>query len=275
MLAPALALVLAGMMLILLSSLIITTHLGSASLRPLLCTRDALKQRQKEKAHRQVTLAWGSAALRASSPVCRVCLPPDSTPRGSVPVGVRPFSVSTFSLSSLRGRSAHTQVRHRRPAQVCVRVWLGPEDGEDAGHFPHSSDLIPDDFLPDGAGSAWKRSADGSERKIHLRDERQDYRAFPEANPAAPLTTHAGPQTARPSAKTPLWSVPSRLDERVLLTFVQVVHLRQELVVGADVENVHQHLRHCWSREREDERMRAGPTAAGAHLSPRRRAETR
>lgn len=35
------------------------------------------------------------------SPLCRVCLPPDSTPLGSMPVGVSPFSVSTFSLSSL------------------------------------------------------------------------------------------------------------------------------------------------------------------------------
>lgn len=35
------------------------------------------------------------------SPLCRVCLPPDSTPLGSMPVGVNPFSVSTFSLSSL------------------------------------------------------------------------------------------------------------------------------------------------------------------------------
>lgn len=36
------------------------------------------------------------------SPVCRVCLPPESTPRGRVPVGVRPLRVSTLSLSSLR-----------------------------------------------------------------------------------------------------------------------------------------------------------------------------
>lgn len=35
------------------------------------------------------------------SPLCRVCLPPDSTPLGSMPVGVSPFNVSTFSLSSL------------------------------------------------------------------------------------------------------------------------------------------------------------------------------
>lgn len=35
------------------------------------------------------------------SPLCRVCLPPDSTPLGSMPVGVSPFSVNTFSLSSL------------------------------------------------------------------------------------------------------------------------------------------------------------------------------
>lgn len=31
---------------------------------------------------------------------------------------------------------------------------LPPEHGEDAGHLPHRTDLIPDDFLPDGAGSA-------------------------------------------------------------------------------------------------------------------------
>lgn len=36
-------------------------------------------------------------------PLCRVCLPPESTPLGSMPVGVRPFSVSTLSLSSLQG----------------------------------------------------------------------------------------------------------------------------------------------------------------------------
>lgn len=42
------------------------------------------------------------------SPDCRVCFPPDSTPRGRVPVGVRPFSVSTFSLSSLCTATAQT-----------------------------------------------------------------------------------------------------------------------------------------------------------------------
>lgn len=36
------------------------------------------------------------------SPVCRVCRPPESTPRGRVPVGVRPLRVSTLSLSSLQ-----------------------------------------------------------------------------------------------------------------------------------------------------------------------------
>lgn len=35
---------------------------------------------------------------------------------------------------------------------------LRPEDGEDAGHLPHGSDLVPDDFLAGGAGSACKGS---------------------------------------------------------------------------------------------------------------------
>lgn len=47
------------------------------------------------------------------SPLCRVCLPPDSTPLGSMPVGVSPFRVNTFSLSSLRDRQ-------RQCVFVCV-----------------------------------------------------------------------------------------------------------------------------------------------------------
>lgn len=45
-------------------------------------------------------------------PLCRVCLPPDSTPLGNMPVGVRPFRVKTFSLSSLKNndtKSTQTQ----------------------------------------------------------------------------------------------------------------------------------------------------------------------
>ena len=44
--------------------------------------------------------------------------------------------------------------------QQLATVAPGPEDGEDAGHFPHRADLIPDDLLPDGAGAACKPSAD-------------------------------------------------------------------------------------------------------------------
>lgn len=50
--------------------------------------------------------AGGVQGAQGYSPVCRVCLPPESTPRGRVPVGVRPLRVSTLSLSSLQGNSS-------------------------------------------------------------------------------------------------------------------------------------------------------------------------
>lgn len=62
---------------------------------------------QCECRHRELVLAglcvsvqW-DAGLRSHSPLCRVCRPPDKTPRGSVPVGVSPLSCNTLSFSSL------------------------------------------------------------------------------------------------------------------------------------------------------------------------------
>lgn len=69
----------------------------------------------------------GASGAKADSPDCRVCFPPDNTPRGRVPVGVRPLSVSTFSLSSLAGEYKHQNIT------------LGVKNT--AGRLSHTSDI--------------------------------------------------------------------------------------------------------------------------------------
>ena len=71
---------------------------------------------------------------RSYSPVCRVCLPPESTPRGSVPVGVRPLRVSTLSLSSLRTRGIANRRKHQTSAySVATRQSYGRADASREG----------------------------------------------------------------------------------------------------------------------------------------------
>ena len=77
----------------------------------------------KEKSKSRVT------ENKVHLPVCKVCFPPDNTPRGRVPVGVRPLSVNTFSLSSLvhkqkKDTHTHTQIAFQE-ARAAARTPAG------------------------------------------------------------------------------------------------------------------------------------------------------
>lgn len=67
--------------------------------------------------------------LKTHLPDCKVCFPPDNTPRGRVPVGVRPLSVNTFSLSSLVHKQNITlQEAGQQHAHLVVKRLFGNEE---------------------------------------------------------------------------------------------------------------------------------------------------